>query len=150
MKAVIVFTDDRGKSWEHELTLVPRRDSSARTGATSLRHGFARSAAKRPTPKATTASLDFSLPVRAFIKRYARRASGPRKFVILLARLSKGEMSSEVAFTEIEREWNRMTQLMGGRFHRSHAARARENGWVDSPKKGTYKLLSGWQSAIVG
>jgi hypothetical protein len=148
MKAVIVISDEAGNTWEHELTLVSRRKVS-KIGAT-------RSRPTQRTPKAEKprslhqAEMDFSLPVRPFIKRYAKGASGPRKFAILVARLASGNTKVEVPFKDIEKQWNRMTQLMGGRFNPAHASRAKDNGWVDSPKHGMYKLLTGWDGALGG
>lgn len=151
MKARIVFTDDDGNTWEHELPLVSRGKSGARAGTTRPRRATAVSSSKSPKSKATDVpSLDFSLPVRPFIKRYATRASGPRKFAILVARLANGDLKREVPFSEIERQWNKMTQLMGGRFNPAHASRAKDNGWVDSPKHGVYKLLGGWRASLAG
>ena len=146
MKATIVFTDEDGNAWEHELPLIAHPRAGRATQVTKP------TKAKRAAPKKSQqmTQLDFSLPVRPFIKRYARGASGPRKFAILVARLAKGDAKAEVAFKDIEKQWNKMTQLMGGRFNSAHASRARDNGWVDSPKHGVYKLLGDWAGALDG
>ncbi len=75
--------------------------------------------------------------------------SGPRKFAILVARLAGGDTRIEIPFKDIEKQWNKMTQLMGGRFNPSHASRAKDAGWVDSPKHGVYKLLGDWGGALI-
>lgn len=149
MRATIVFTDDDGNTWEHELPLVAHRGAGHAAQVTKP------AKAKRAEPKRAARSeqmteLDFSLPVRPFIKRYTKGATGPRKFAILVARLAKGDAKAEVAFKDIEKQWNKMTQLMGGRFNPAHASRAKDHGWVDSPKHGVYQLLSGWSGALGG
>ncbi len=147
MKAVIVFTDDDGNTWEHELPLVAhRRVGQGPQGTRGVR--AKRAEARKPPRSRQTAELDFSLPIRPFIKRYAKRVSGPRRFAILVAHLAKGDVKAEIAFKDIEKQWNKMTQLMGGRFNPAHASRAKDNGWVDSPRHGVYKLLGGWGGAL--
>jgi len=148
VRAVITFTDGQGNSWEYELTPLPRggpvpavpqrkKPIAARPARPTQPH--------QPTP---TTDPDFSVPLSPFIKRHTKGASGPKKFAILVARLAKGDTKAEVPFTEIEKQWNRMTRLMGGPFNPSHSSRAKDNGWVDSPKKGVYKLRSEWRAAL--
>jgi hypothetical protein len=147
MKASIVITDDAGNTWEYDLTLV---NSARRARAVARPRETAKPSAgenKVSRPR-RGADIDFSLPVRPFIKRYASGASGPRKFAILVARLAAGDTGIEIPFKDIEKQWNRMTQLMGGRFNPSHASRAKDAGWVDSPKHGVYKLLGDWGGAL--
>ena len=147
MKAMIVFTDDDGNTWEHELPLVAhRRVGQGPQGPRGAR--AKRDEARKPPRSRQTAELDFSLPIRPFIKRYAKGVSGPRRFAILVAHLAKGDVKAEIAFKDIEKQWNKMTQLMGGRFNPAHASRAKDNGWVDSPRHGVYKLLGGWGGAL--
>src|SRR5436189_227235 len=64
--------------------------------------------AERPSREA----LDFSLPLRAFMKRHARRLGGPQKFTALLARLTIGEVGVAKSLKEIKNAWNRMTEPM--------------------------------------
>src|SRR5438552_3763832 len=142
MKATIVITDDEGNTWEHELSLVTHRRTGE--GPKATRPAKTEPAEPRkPVRSRQTADLDFSLPIRPFMKRYAKGVSGPKKFAILVAHLAKGDLKTEVNFKEIEKHWNKMTQLMDGRFNSAHASRARDHGWVDSPRHGVYKLLSG-------
>jgi len=70
------------------------------------------------------------------------------KFAILVARMAKGDLKTEIALSEIERQWSKMKQPMGGPFNGAHATRAKDHGWVDSPKHGVYKLLGGWRGAL--
>ena len=51
----------------------------------------------------SSASVHFEMNERAFIKRYARKlGNGPKKFVLVLAYLAKGDASKEVSLNEIE------------------------------------------------
>jgi hypothetical protein len=86
--------------------------------------------------------------MRAFVNDHARQLSGPQKFALLLAYLSKGNPETEVAFTDIETNWNKMTGLLGGKFNRAHSTRAKDKGWVDSPKHGVYVILPSWEEIL--
>jgi hypothetical protein len=82
------------------------------------------------------------------MKRHGKSLGGPQKFTVLLARLSGGKIGTAISLKEIEKAWNRMTEPMGGRFNPAYTTRAKDNGWVDTPKTGSYALLSGWASAL--
>lgn len=136
MKVHIVVTDGDGKVFEGDTALV----LIARVGSSRER----RDAHVARGPLST---LDFTLPPRAFIKRNARDLSGPQKFTMLLARLAGGKAGVAISRGSIEKTWNRMTELMGGRFNPAYTTRAKDNGWVDTPKPGSYALLPGWADA---
>jgi len=107
---------------------------------------------KKPTPKKDQQpiQIDFDKPVRPFIKSYAKGLSGPKKFVLLLSRLTKGDLKNEVALKEIQKHWNRMTarDLLGIKFNLFFSAQARNNDWVESKKKGMYNLRPSWRQAL--
>jgi hypothetical protein len=69
---------------------------------------------------------------------------GPQKFTLLLAYLTKGDPKKQLPLVEIEKQWSKMTALLG-KWNRAHTIRAKEHEWVDSPKTGTYVLLPGWK-----
>jgi len=92
--------------------------------------------------------LDFSLPERAFIKRHAKGLKGPQKLTVLVARLANGKTGEAVSFKAIEKAWNRMTEPMGGKFNAAYTTRAKERGWLSSPKTAFYALRSGWEEAL--
>lgn len=97
-------------------------------------------------PDARSSKLDFDANIRAFVKKHARGFSGPQKFALLLAYVSKGKVGTEVPLNVIEQHWNKMTSfsLLDGRFNRFYSNSAKENGWVNSPKKGLYVLRPSW------
>jgi hypothetical protein len=137
MKVHIVLTDDSGATFEGDADLsqkLPSRPS--RRGPTSV-----------VSQKKSSAKANFSLPMRAFIKAYARTLSGPKKFALLVAYLSKNNPKTTVPFTEIERNWSKMTGLLG-KFNRAHSTRAKDNGWVDSPKQGVYVIVPDWEVVL--
>src|SRR5439155_12033109 len=114
MKVRIVVTDDAGHTFEGEASLVatgsgpsPRREPNRK---------------ERDTGRI---SIDFSLPVRAFVKRHAKGLGGPQRFTVLLARLSGGKIGAAVSLKEIEKAWNRMTEPMGGKFNPAYTTRAK-------------------------
>ena len=88
--------------------------------------------------------VDFSIPIRPFVKKYAADMSGPKKFTLILARLSSGELKKEIDLTEIDRVWNGMTAILGMKFNRFYSQTAKDNDWVISEKKGAYSLRPSW------
>jgi hypothetical protein len=140
MKVRVVVTDGGGgNTYEGEATLVVT-GGARRPAKTAER--------KPPAAVAARTSLDFSLPVRAFMKRHAKGLGGAQKFTVLLARMSGGKTGASISRGELEKAWNRMTGLMGGRFNPSYTTRAKDNGWVDTPKMGYYALRSSWTGAL--
>ncbi len=96
--------------------------------------------------RATT--VDFGLNQRAFLKRYAKELSGgPKKFVAVLACLAKGDTSKDVPLNEIVQLWNNSSSksLLGMKFNHFFPTSAKENGWVDSRKRGFYRLEPSWK-----
>jgi hypothetical protein len=92
--------------------------------------------------------VDFSSDIRAFVKRYARGMSGPQKFTLLLAYLTKGDSSKRILLEELEQRWNKMTAkgLLGVKFNSAYSARARENDWVATEKSGSYYIRPSWRA----
>ena len=81
--------------------------------------------AAKSAPKAASAgpsgwgrkgSLDFSLPERAFFKRYAASLSGPKQFVLLLAYLAHGKAGQPVALSDVKGRWGKMISILGNDF----------------------------------
>lgn len=96
-----------------------------------------------PAPR----DLDFEANERAFVKAHARGLSGPKKFVLLLAHLTKGKLGVDVELKNIEKHWNRMTapNLLDGKFNRFYTNSAKESGWVNTKKQGMYSLRPQWR-----
>ena len=82
---------------------------------------------------------------RAFIKKHSKSISGPKKFVLILAYLVKGEIGKEKSLEEIKRHWNKMTSLLKGKFNPFYSVTAKDNSWVDSKKYAFYFLTSDWK-----
>lgn len=98
----------------------------------------------------TDIDLDFEIPLRPFIKRYAMGLSGPKKFVLLLARLTKGDENKEILLAELRAQWDKMkgASLLGLKFNRFYSAEAHENNWVESTGRGMYKLRPEWRKIL--
>ena len=137
MKVQVVVTDDEGNVFKGDTVLV------AVPGSRTQRESGGK--VQKPTRRE---ALDFSLPVRAFVKRYAKGLRGPQKFTVLLARLTGGKADTALSGQDVARAWNRMTEPMGGRFNPAYTTRAKDNGWVDAPKTGFYALRPGWTEAL--
>ena len=102
-------------------------------------------------PASGNTSVRFDMNERAFIKRYAKSiGGGPKKFVLLLAFLTKGDTSKEVSLNEIEQLWNRTSSktLLGMKFNRFFPTSAKESGWVNSQKRGFYNLDRSWKDVL--
>lgn len=98
--------------------------------------------------KTKSSKLDFSINIRAFVKRFATDKSGPKKFVLLLAYLTKGEIGKNVALGDIRTEWSKMSgKNLLGKFNRFYSNEAKTQGWIDSKEYGTYCLADTWQES---
>jgi len=141
MKVNIILTDDSGKTYSGEVELT-----------TSGRHPQGRRskpAAGAPPTARREPSIDLSLGDRAFIRRHVtRETSGPRKFVILLAWMAKGNAGKEIAVEDLSKKWAKVKGPMGGQYQTVYATRAKDSGWVDSPKQGIYSLRAIWREAF--
>lgn len=146
MKVHVIVTDNDGITFQGDATLVAVDGSKPPRGSAPA--GSLGASKKKNQAPAVGVRPDFSLPVRAFVKRHTRGLRGPQKFTVLLARLADGKVGTAVALKDIEKAWNRMTGPMGGRFNPAYTTRAREQGWVDTPKTATYALLTGWAKAL--
>lgn len=97
--------------------------------------------------KVASTEIDFNIPIRPFIKRYAIGMNGQKKFTLLLARLTKGDLKKEATLSEVRGHWKRMEgkKFMGMEFNRFYSAEARENDWVESKKNKFYNLRPFWK-----
>lgn len=98
--------------------------------------------------RAVNPKLDFTINVRAFVKRFVADKSGPKKFVLLLAYLTKGETDKNFPLADIRKEWNKMSgKNLLGKFNRFYPNEAKTQGWVDSKEYGTYCLSASWRES---
>lgn len=139
MKIELVVTMDDGRVLRGVTNLSVAATTEPRQKTKSV--GAGPSGAVQP-------GFDFSLPTRAFMKRHAGDLSGPRKLTLLIACASRGQTSAVVPRAEIEKLWNKMKGLLGGGYNGAYDTRARDNGWISSPKAGSFQLRDGWEGAI--
>jgi hypothetical protein len=140
MKVSIVVQDDAGAVFRGEMVLMPDGAGKPAPLAPAVLTAAA-------PPSSGSLETDFELPVRAFIKKYASGKSGPEKFALLLGRMTKGDASSIVPASDLQSEWNSMTALMG-KYNTAYPTRAKERGWIDTPKYGSFTILPGWTEAV--
>jgi hypothetical protein len=95
----------------------------------------------------STEKPDFELPLRPFVNTYGRKMTGAARFALVLAHMAKGRTAVEVELASITRAWSKMTGLLD-EFNRSYPTRAKDKGWVDSPKKHVYVLLPRWTEIL--
>jgi len=132
----IIVSDDHGNTFQGEAELT------ATASAKPPQKHVKRNRGEKGSP---SAAVNFSSPIRAFVKTHARPMGGPQKFALLLAYLSKGDTHKQVPLANIKKQWNKMKSLLRGTFNPAHTIRAKEHEWVDSPKAGIYVLLPGWK-----
>jgi len=97
---------------------------------------------------AVSQNLSFDMNILAFMNKYAKGLKGPQKYTLLLARMVKGNTSTEISYQEIKSQWNKMRTVLGGPFNPVHGNRAKAMGWVDSHSYGKWKLTSSWKGAL--
>lgn len=102
------------------------------------------------TPKKITNSdIDFSLNERAFVKRYTIDKSGPKRFTLLLAYFSKGEVNKNIELSEIKKHWNKMAaKTLLGKFNMFYPNDAKTRGWINSKEYGSYNLTNEWKNVL--
>jgi hypothetical protein len=91
--------------------------------------------------------IDFSKPIRPFVKQHAAGMNGSKKFTLVLAHLAGGDHKKSVSLDEIQKCWTRMTAkgLLGMKFNRFYSAEAKNNDWVNTEKNGLYHLRPSWK-----
>ena len=90
-------------------------------------------------------ALDFSKPIRPFMKSYSNALTGSKKFVLLLAWLAKGDLKRQVALSEIKKRWSQMTGILKMDFNLFFTGDARDKDWVETKSKGLYNLRPSWR-----
>lgn len=99
--------------------------------------------------KTAGVDVDFSLNERAFVKRYAVDKSGPKKFALLLAYFSKGEVNKNIELSELKKHWNKMAaKTLLGKFNMFYPNDAKTRGWIDSKEYGSYNLTNEWENVL--
>jgi len=105
---------------------------------------------QKATKKKSSGGLDFTMPIRPFVKRHAAGMNGAAKFTLLVARLVEGDESKTIPLSEVEDTWNKMTDriLLGMKFNRLYTSEAKNNDWVHAPAKGVYQLRTAWREIL--
>jgi hypothetical protein len=118
-----------------------------------LEHSADSSVLNKNLPKikmATPEKINFDVSERAFIRKYRKEMNGPKKFVLLLSYLAKGEVGKEISADEMKRHWNKLKSVLKAKkeekmeFNAYYANEAKNNNWVDSKKFGFYFLTKEW------
>lgn len=138
MKIYIRVTDDDGATFEGHADLMQLPKAAATSKNVKI----------KPVKSHRPIEVTFSLNERAFMKKYAKEMSGSQKFTLLLARLVEGKVGQKISGDQIASVWNRMTNVLDGKYNGAHATRAKEAGWVNSPKWAHYALSSSWKDSM--
>jgi hypothetical protein len=122
--------------------------TAALTAKQAVRSKAPKVSPSKSVPDAVT-SLDFSIPLRPFMKTYGKKLrGGQKKLTLLVAHLCKGNVDVPVSRIEVEERWSKMTALMGGPYNGAYDTRARDQGWIHSPKAGSFALRGGWEAVL--
>lgn len=146
MRVRLTLTTESGEVFEGDTDLT-RRDKGVaprkvKHGKVSEGRPLGHSAAR----KSTGGTPDISMPLRPFLRQQVRGKSGAAKVTLVIAHLARGNTGVEVDSGEVQKAWNRATAFLG-EYNRAHATRAKDYGWIDSPKHGVYKLRDSWVNA---
>ena len=126
--------------------LIARVEKAEKDIADLKKAVFGNNRQKPKTKMSSHQEPDFSLNIRAFVKRYAAGKSGPKRFVLLLAYLTKGEVGVDIGLDKIGSEWKKMSaKNLMGKFNRFYPNEAKTQGWADSKAHGTYCLTNAWK-----
>lgn len=136
MRVNVVVVGDDGKAYGATADLSPIDVKDVDTAS----YGASRTDA--------VSGVDLDLPVRPFMKRYGADKSGPKRFVLLLAHMTRGAAGARVHISDIQKLWNTMGGLIGGDFNSAYPTRAKDGGWVDATKSGEYSLLPRWTEVV--
>lgn len=105
---------------------------------------------KKNAPEKSS-SLDFNLPIRPFIKKYSQGMSGPKKFTLLVAYLTKADEKKTITLEEVKESWHRMEgkSLLGMEFNRFYSGAAKDNDWVHASSTATYSVRPSWKKILL-
>ena len=92
--------------------------------------------------------IDFGIPVRPFMKRYSKGMSGQKKFTLLLARLTQGDLKRQIPLADLRKQWGRIKGILGMEFNTFYSTTAGDNGWVECRRAGLYNLRSTWRHVL--
>lgn len=96
--------------------------------------------------KPALSSINFNVNSRAFFKEYGKNLPGPKKFVLVIAHLVKGKTGINVSSNAVKSCWDKHHGLLGGKLITGiYGTRAKESGWLDTTKNGSYHLTSCWK-----
>jgi hypothetical protein len=95
-------------------------------------------------PPADSSKLDYGMPIRAFFKKYQAGLSGPKKFTLLVAYLSKGNLQKSVPTADLRKNWNKMKGLLGFEFNTFYSTSAKDSDWVNA-ERNSYRLRPSWK-----
>src|SRR5260221_9885139 len=87
--------------------------------------------AKQPAAsrsQVSTTQVSFDMNILAFMNKYAKDLSGPKKFALLVAHLARGDIAAQIPYQDIRGQWNKMTTVLGGDFNPAHGNRAKAAG----------------------
>lgn len=105
---------------------------------------------QKKSPKSHS-SVDFSIPIRPFVKKYSTGMSGPKKFTLLVAYLTNADPKKTVPLEEVKNQWNKMSSkgLLGMKFNLFYSSSSRENDWVHTPSTATYSVRPSWKDILL-
>ncbi len=109
-----------------------------------------KSGPRKETSARKTYPVDFSIPIRPFVKKYGQEMSGPKKFALLVAYLTKGDSKKTISLEDLKKHWNKMTSksLLGMKFNLFYCSSAKDNDWVYTPSTATYSIRPSWKEIL--
>jgi hypothetical protein len=103
---------------------------------------------RESAPGGGSSRLDFEFGPRPFMKKHAAGLSGPERLILLVAYFAHGNTQTPVPRVNVVNQWAKMTSIMGGSYNGAYDTRARDTGWLHSPKPGVFELRPGWETVL--
>jgi len=140
MKAMISVTQDDGSVLEGVAELHPQREGRLPRATAPV--------FKVDLVPDSLPALDFETGPRPFMKKYGADLSRPERLILLVAYFAKGKIRLPIARADVVGQWGKMKPIMGGKYNGAYDTRARDTGWLHSPKPGVFELRPGWEQIL--
>ena len=139
----------KGKELQNKLQKIISLAEECQVILSTQKHrkhnGNTRRKQKNPVHVSQKREINFNLNSRAFFKQNVKSLTGPKKYTLVVAYLTKGKVGQELSSDKIKACWDKHSKLLGGKLKSGvYGTRAKESGWLDDPKYGFYCLTKDW------
>lgn len=102
---------------------------------------------RRRSSKNSILDPDFEMPMRAFFKKYGQGLSLPKRFALVVAFLTEGDIEKEATYENIKKTWQKVSAHLES-FNSAYSTRSCDADFVEARKHGSYGLRPKWRDAL--